>query len=68
MEIMVVSSSSVSMYSIYPFETNSCQPSSGVSWIKEAYEKKYSNIKLNASQQILINVRPFVAMLGYAPF
>jgi hypothetical protein len=33
MEIMVVSSSSVSMYSIYPFETNSCQPSSGVSWI-----------------------------------
>lgn len=38
MDIIVVSSSSVSMYSMYPFATRSCQPpSSGVSW------KKYSN-------------------------
>jgi hypothetical protein len=40
MEIMVVSSSSVSIYSIYPFETNSCQPSSGVSWISGQKDRR----------------------------
>jgi hypothetical protein len=36
-EIMVASSSSISMYSIYPFETSSCEPSFGLSpdkWTK----------------------------------
>lgn len=32
MDIIVVSSSSVSMYSMNPFATRSCQPSSGDSW------------------------------------
>lgn len=74
MEIMVVSSSSVSMYSIYPFETNSCQPSSGVSWIsgqkdrRSFYEeKKLCTCKVSGSQHMSINARPYVAKLLYAP-
>jgi hypothetical protein len=35
--------------------------------IEEAYEKNYAHVKLSGSQHMLINVRPFVAKLGYVP-
>lgn len=46
MDIIVVSSSSVSMYSMNPFATRSCQPSSGASCDKGKKKPCFKKKKL----------------------
>lgn len=55
MEIIVVSSSSVSMYSIYPFATRSCQPpSSGDSWkqVHDISQRTHKRSKIKIKKRL----------------